>query len=232
MENWESRLLSMGDVGATERIGAIVGLVSEWRGPVIGAEAIPAFVPEVLWRFYAAVGGSLESVCRQNRILAPTELRVIGGKLEFAVENQVVFSWSVDLSKPDPPVYSRFGESNHWIIDVPALSLFLAQFMLFELLIAAPFGASAAWLTRTEIDVALSCMRELPWPHWHCPSYPGRFFVRGNAFAFCCPNRGPDDVGGDPQYSFWLGGKDVSDVEFITSLIGVAWEFVSVERSD
>ena len=103
--------------------------------------------------------------------------------------------------------------------------------MLFESLMAARFGASASWLTKPEIDVVLSGMRELPLPHWHCPAYPGRFFVRGNAFAFCCPNRRPDEVGGDPPYSFWLGANDVSDVAFITPHIDADWEYASVERA-
>ena len=234
METAESRIFSVQPVRGPRLIATSAALVQEWKGRVDTAPTSHHSLPAILHDFYSRLGGSLDLLCVQNTILPLDELEVIDDRLVFARENQGVFAWSVEPNLDDPPVFYRYSGDESWSPDVPHLSQFLLQFTIFELLMGAPLGASASWLTGEELRVVTAGLRELSYPEWNCPARPGRFFVRGNALAFACPNRGPSDCPGEgpgQPWSFWFGANDSDGADFLRGLTSPEWEYVALQSS-
>lgn len=226
---WEPRLVASINVTAAERLTLIFELLSDWW-VFRNSEVAEPSSADILYEFYRMAGRSLNQICCQNRVLRPDSLRSVGVKVQFAIENQGVYSWAVDSTENDPPVYGRFEEAGaSWSLEAPTLSLFLVQFFLLELLMGARLGASVAWIERSELDAILGEMVHLPFPDWHWPSYPGRFFARGDAIAFCGPNRRPEDSS-DDACSLWVGGRAPDDVAFIRQYVNSSWEHVALDE--
>jgi hypothetical protein len=220
-------LLASINAAPAERLTLIFELLSDWW--VFRNSEVAEPCTNVLYEFYRMAGRSLNRICRQNRILPTDSLESVDQKIQFATENQGVYAWAVDSTENDPPVYGRFQEAGaSWSFEAPALSLFLVQFFLLELLIGAPLGASVAWINQSELDAILGQMVELPFPDWYWPTYPGRFFARGNALAFCCPNRGPEESS-DDAHSLWVAGRAPHDVAFVRQYVNSSWEYVALD---
>lgn len=113
-------------------------------------------MPEPLRRFYE-FAGRWPGLYRQNRLLAPDELRHDGDKLVFYEENQVVFEWATDLEGEDPPVWFREpgADPNYgrWHAERAPLSAFLLQSLLLEFTfgLGATAGTSSGWSIPSEI---------------------------------------------------------------------------------
>jgi len=218
---WEQRLLASINASAAKRLTLIFELLSDWW-VFRNSEVAESSSADVLYEFYRMAGRSLNRICQQNRILPPDSLESLDQKVQFATENQGVYAWAVDSTEGDPPVFGRFQETNaSWFLEAPALSLFLVQFFMLELLIGSRLGASVACIDRSELDAVLGEIVPLAFPDWHWPAYPSRFFARGNALAFCSPN-------GD-AYSLWVGGRAASDVAFMRQYVNPSWEHVCLD---
>ena len=99
--------------------------------------------------------------------------------------------------------------------------MFLLGFVLLVAIFAAPHGAAAASLDPSDVDAVTSEMTALGLPPWRWPAYPARFFIRGDALAFCTPNS-------EDASSFWVGAKDARSVAFMSRLVGPKWEHVAL----
>lgn len=218
----EARLLAT-ELSANERLDLIAQVVTSWYGPLLPGDHLgPTHtLPSTLRRFYAEMGGSLPRICRQNTLLLPGELYQSDELLVIATENQGVYTWATSALQDDPAVFGRFERDEPWTREESSLSEFLLGFVLFELIMAAPYGASVAWLHEHDLSAVFTHMAPLPLPAWHWPAAPGRFFVRSQAFAFCCPN------GGD-TFSLWVGGKERQDVAFLKPFVGPAWDYAAL----
>jgi hypothetical protein len=180
-------------------------------------------MPMTLSSFYALLPDPCPSLGEQNRMFTPAEVEVEDGKLRFAVENQYVYTWSTELTGDDPAVFGRFEPAHTWEPEQNVLSSFLVQFTLFELMMAAPFGATVSCLEPAPLARLLMDLTPLDAPHWHWPSYPGRFFVRGTATLFVCPNV-------EDACSLWVGCESESDASFLTRHVDDSWEYVQLTR--
>lgn len=227
-ETAESRILTADPLGGVCLIPVIEALVRDWKGDPSPCEVPAAPLPKVLRAFYQAVGGGLAQVCVQNDILAAEDLETREGKVVFARESQGVVVWGVDSGTADPEVFCWFHEVGAWMPDVPRLSQFLLQFISFESLMSAPFGAAVSNLSGPELRTVTAPLRSFDYPEWHWPSYPGRFFVRRNAFAFACPNIGARDPEDCPPWSFWFGARDRDGASLLEGLTGSDWEYVAL----
>jgi hypothetical protein len=124
-------------------------------------------MPGALRRFYE-FAGSWPDLYRQNRILAPAELRREGDRLTFFEENQAVFEWATGLGGDDAAVWSREPESE-WAKEAAPLSFFLFETLLCEYVMGgAPAMASGDGEPTpvSEIERVSGLMTEVPYGAW------------------------------------------------------------------
>lgn len=113
---------------------AAMRFIDATRGPRLPEYGIPAHemaaieMPEPLRRFYE-YAGRWPDLYRQNVLLQPDELKVVGDRLIFYVENQHVFEWATTPTGEDPPVWFR---DDRWQAEPGPLSVFLLQTLLDE----------------------------------------------------------------------------------------------------
>ena len=86
--------------------------------------------PTVLRKFYADWGKHKELTSTIDLILHPSECFLQSGYLVFAIENQSVFFWGIDIkvvNYDDPPVYFAYNEDNidDWNLSHDSISDFL-----------------------------------------------------------------------------------------------------------
>lgn len=73
-------------------------------------------LPHVLREFYQTWGRCEEMTRQRDILLAPEELQVSDGMLQFCVENQGVGYWGIEeslLNADNPPVMWRFNDDRH-----------------------------------------------------------------------------------------------------------------------
>src|SRR5262249_45817935 len=125
----------------------------------------------------------------------------------------------------DPFVWGRVNEASEaWIEEGMKLSEFLIQVCLFESIMAAPYGASAAWADEATLKKVTKPLKELPLPPWHWPDFPTRFFYSKGAFLFACPNGMCD---GKQGYSIWVGATTEYPLAFLREIVDEGWEYVA-----
>jgi hypothetical protein len=219
----EARLLAVADLSASERVDLIAHLVESWYGPPVPGDRldIAEGLPSTLRLFHAKIGGSLPRICRQNTLLRPGDVYESDELLVIALENQGVYAWATRAMEDDPPIFGCFQGDEPWTREASSLSVFLLGFVVFELIMGAPYGASVAGLGEGALEAVLAHMAPLSLPAWRWPDEPGRFFVRGQAFAFCAPDS-PDTV------SLWVGGRAPGDVAFLAPFVSPDWNRVAL----
>jgi hypothetical protein len=169
-------------------------------------------------RWWFRLGGRSGVLSYQNKFLLPERLRLTDdGKLIFYVENQGVYLWSTAPEGDDPRVWGRFNENGvPWTDEGMPLSEFLIGVALFEAIIQAPFGASAAWIEQEQLDRLSTELPELPLISWRWPGYPSRFYGCKGAFMFSAPN---NDSQGNKAFSVWIGSKTPGPVKFLKGFV-------------
>ncbi|HEY7521234.1 MAG TPA: hypothetical protein VIE36_23330 [Methylomirabilota bacterium] len=220
--SWATKLFQFRQRDVGGRIELVSGVVEAWYGPPARDQSADTSraLPPALRLFHEKLGASLGTVCRQNRLLPARELRESAGMLVIGVENQGVYTWATRLASEDAPVFGRF-QGEPWTQEESALSEFLLGFVLLEAIFAAPHGAAAASLDPFDIDRLTRQMTPLELPPWRWPAHPGRFFIRGEALAFCCPNS-------EEATSCWVGARQAHDVAFMKPLAGPQWEHLAL----
>src|SRR5262249_21498351 len=131
----------------------------------------------------------------------------------------------VVASEEDPAVWGRFNEVNRpWTNEGMRLSEFLIQVCLFEAIMAAPYGASAAWADEATVRKVTETLKELQLPPWHWPGFPTRFFYGNGAFVAACPNGIWENKQG---YSIWAGAMTEHPLAFLKEIVDEGWEYVA-----
>ena len=162
---------------------------------------------------------------QQNRFVPPDRLtQDEDGFTTFYVENQDVYLWAVKEMGTDPEVYGQFKGDEPWTAEDVRLSEFLIQALLFEVVMGAPYGASASWETEDVVDRIAAHVPPLKAGTWRWPSSPTRFYGKSGACAVTCPNGEADGVLG---YSIWIGAKTGEPLAFLHDIAGEAWEYKS-----
>lgn len=217
-----------------ERLAILRRLAEYWHGPIGPSEGFAEEelrgkpVPFPLRWWYQLAGRNERILSGQNKLLEPAELTLDNeGRLLFYVENQGVYLWSTTLESDDPPVWGKFNESDKpWTEEGMSLSEFLIGACLFEAIMQAPFGASAAWAEETTLNKISVELPPLPLVPWRWPSYPSRFFARNGAFMFASPN---DDNQGNKAFSIWIGAKSERPLAFLKAIVDEkTWEYIAV----
>lgn len=173
------------------------------------APSLTAAWPTPLRDFFHVVGEA--SLGQQDRILAPNKVKLVDGKLLFAMENQGVCEWSSDTTDGDPTVYVRFPPPRAWISEEIPLSAFLLRFMVFEHILSLEHLICAACLPSAALAEVVDKMRLLPFPPARWPQHPSLHYARGDALAFASPN-------GEGVHTVWVGGRTAEDLTFLEPL--------------
>ena len=179
-------------------------------------------MPSVLKRWYGWAGRRKEIMSGQNFLKEPQGLKLLDdGRLLFYVENQGVYLWSTSADGTDPPVYGRFNEEGiPWTEEGVTFSEFLIGVCLFEAIMQAPYGASAAWATKETVTKIVAVLPPLALTPWRWPSDTSRFFGHNGAFMFVAPN-------GEAHYSIWVGATTEAPLQFMKEVTDESWEYVS-----
>jgi hypothetical protein len=217
-----------------ERLTALRELAEYWHGPIGGGEGYAEQqlqgkpIPFPLRWWFQIAGHNDTILSGQNDLLSPGQLTLDqDGRLLFYVENQGVYLWSTILDGDDPPVWGKFNESSKpWTEEGMSLSEFLIGVCLFESIIKAPFGASAACAEQAIVNEISGELTPLPLAPWHWQGYPSRFYAKSGAFMFVCPN---GDKHGNPAYSIWIAAKTEQPLAFLKPIVNdQTWEYIAL----
>jgi hypothetical protein len=217
-----------------DRLAILRRLAEYWHGPIGPGEGFSEeelrrkSVPFPLRWWYQLAGRHESILSGQNKLLEPDELKLDqDGRLLFYVENQGVYLWSTTLHGDDPPVFGKFNEAAiPWTQEGMALSEFLIGACLFQAIMQAPFGASAAWAEDATLSQISADLAPLPLAPWRWPSSPSRFFARNGAFMFASPN---DDNQGNKAFSLRIGAKTERPLAFLKAIVEPkTWEYIAV----
>lgn len=231
----DDSLRRLGPHSTTEdRLNVLRHIAEFWHGPIgpkdgfteeeLRGKPIPA---SLSWWFRLA-GRRTWIMSGQNDLLGPEKLAVNDeGRLLFYVESQGVYLWATLPDGDDPIVLGRFNEPGiPWTEEGMVLSQFLIGACLFQAIMAAQFGASASWIDQATLDKLAAKLPELPLAPWRWPAFPGRFFARGGAGMFACPNGISQ---GNLGFSVWIGAKAAEPLAFLKNVVDRDWEYVALE---
>jgi hypothetical protein len=207
---------------ATERF------LDEWHGPAPRARVDSSFtMPDPLRRFHELTLERPGAIV-QNNVVPPEELELDGdGKLLFYYENQGVYLNATDPEVVDARVYGRFDENDPWLVEGDPLSRFLTAVVVFEAVLGAPEGASAAWVGPEERARALAPLERLPLAPWRWPDYPTPFYASDDLVAVGGPNVADGD---DTYWSLFIGSRSAAPLAYLAPLIEAGraeWEYYS-----
>lgn len=179
-----------------------------------GTKGMLTTPPPPIAQLFRRVGGA-GALGAQNRLLAPSALRLDEGLLVFGEENQGVCEWGCEPGGDDPAVSIRFPPDG-WLPEGLGLSMFLLRFVVVELVLSAPVGESAACLPTAQRDRLVADMRLLPFRAAPWPDDPSLLHARGDALCFECPN-------GEGVHTVWVGGLVTEDLGFLAAHRGPDW---------
>ena len=216
-----------------QRLAVLRQLIEYWDGPIgpasgYSAEELKGIQMPLPLRWWFKTAGHRQGLMSgQNLLLAPDELRLDDdGRLLFYIENQGVYLWSTTLIGDDPPVWGRVNEGHiPWSVEGMTLSEFLIGACLFQTVIGAPFGASAACADQCTLDRITAEIPPLPIVPWRWPANPSRFYAKNGAFMFVSPNF---DNHGNEAFSIWVSAKTRQPLSFLKQIVDKEWEHTTL----
>jgi hypothetical protein len=213
-----------------ERFAVLRAVVEYWHGTIGAADGIAegalagVAMPSLLRRWYSWAGNRRDIMSGQNIFLAPEKLRIEDGRLVFYFENQGCYTWATLPEGDDPPVFGRVDNAAPWGDEGMALSEHLILTALFEGIMVAPYGASAAWVTEGTRDQIAAVIEPLAVPPWRWLG-PTQFHGKAGAFMVSMAN---GDVDGKSGYSLWIGAKTQEPLLFLRPFLDDGWDYVAV----
>jgi hypothetical protein len=237
IENLEPLLQRLaGASDLTQRLSVLEAVVEWWHGPVAADEGLSSEelgavkLPMPLRWWYGRFGRRTNILSGQNWFMAPAQLWIESDaeeqghqRLVFWQENQAVYLWSTATEGTDPPVWVRENmDGEPWEQEESPLSAFLIGMVLFEAIMHARSGASAAGIPQRRFKQLTSAMRPVPLAPWRWPSFPHRFYVRGNALMLAGPSMPDDD---SRLEGAMLGAKVADELVFVREL-DIDWDVI------
>jgi hypothetical protein len=217
-------------VNVEERFSVLQKLVAYWYGPIRPEDGFSEQELEGLsmphpLRWYQWAGRRSDIMSGQNFLLAPDQLRIKDGLLEFYAENQYCYQWGTNIGGDDPPVFGRAETSNPWAQEGIVLSEHLILACLFEATMChSPYGASASWLEQSVLDKIIEHIPPIAINPWRWGG-SARFYVKDGAFMYTMPNC---EINSKQGYSIWVGAKTEHPLRFLKPYIDKDWEYVAV----
>lgn len=168
-------------------------------------------LPRALREWYGLAGRLGDVWSRQDELLPPSEICIDDDVLIFYVENQAVVRWGIpcaDLDRDDPPVVVESSDSSgEWLVENTTTSEFALQMLVY----ATKYSKRVRFWENDPADEDSLHLIEahyprLPFPGWHWPDGPTRFFGRDDIII---------EVNGAGE-GLWLHAWSDSEVEFRT----------------
>jgi hypothetical protein len=214
-------------LGWREDLGALEDFVRSWHGPLSEADGyrpaeLDPRLPPPLRRFYELAGRKQMVHSYLNSLVLPEALDLRQERVLVYVESQGVYEWAFERLDPENPcVEGRWAGSEAWSREEERLCAFLLQLCVFEAVSGAPFGASASWCSRDEMDAILASWKPAALRPWRWPSWPTRFYQSGSgALAVVSPN--------GEGFSLWCGGRTADSVGLVRPFVTKHWEHVAL----
>ncbi|MFF4414385.1 hypothetical protein ACFYY8_17805 [Streptosporangium sp. NPDC001559] len=177
--------------------------------------AAPWDVPEPLAVFYRLARHRPALLGVQNRLRPPHAWwEEDDGLISFGDENQGVFTWLFDPSRPDPEVWIDQDGYEPRREHQP-MSGFLLQFALYEAMMNAPYQALCVDLAAEYVDTLAAALTPVPWEPWRWPNDSTRFYVAPGVIAEMTDQ-------GHGNVSVWAGAVHRSVLRPLGRL-GIPW---------
>ncbi len=202
------------NAGPGPRMSALRAFVAAWHEVELPAASAPPCGLAMLDEL-DGLARCVPALLVQNMLVSKEERTTIEGRVVFYVENQGVCEWATEPTGDDPPVWYRECEPGApWQREAEPLSGFLLQLVLFEAMMGAPYGASAACVD-AEVGLALEArMTPLPLGPWIWPwPHPSRFYARSGAILHMAP-LDQDRA----QLGLWVGARHPRALDFAEDL--------------
>ena len=137
-------------------------------------------MPRAFCEWYGIAGLRTDIWSQQDRLLLPSEFKLVGNYMSFMVENQHVVEWAIcidDGGLDDPPVYVSSADTpNLWHRATNTVSEFALQLLVSCL----KWSDTCRWWANgyapvNTLDQLASHYPRLPLAEWHWP-LPTRFY--------------------------------------------------------
>jgi hypothetical protein len=206
---------------------ALEAFLREWHGPVAasrGCRRAPSQgtqLPLVLELFYESCGFQLADVIGYHRFTA-REYLVPTWPLVFCQEAEGLYEWGAEDASPNPRVLGHdCGCSPRWFPEEDRLCRYLRALCIHDAIICAPFGASASWLTQSELRAVLAEWKPLDLAPLRWPAYPTQLYGTRAAFGVVTPNRN--------AFTFTCGARHANELAFVERHVDNNWEYVHLQ---
>ncbi len=199
----------------------IARFLETWHGRLVPPvpDAAPGPQPQAIRRLVAVIRPS-DFV--QNTLEWDPEWARDGDKRVFYVENQGVHVWATDGDGDDAVVWGRFNQPGAvWLAEREPLSQFLLQVVLFEAIMGAAHGASAASITLSQLEAAVAPLERLL-GCWRWPLEPSCFYAGADILAFAGPN-GRSREGSPDDFSLFVAARHPDALSYLRDLAGIEW---------
>lgn len=176
-----------------------------------------------------AVLSAFPEAISQSRVARPDKPARQNGLRFLCAENQAVWLWA---AKPQQDteyavLERRNDPSAEWVETGEEPWDFFLHLAVFEAAWSARCTATAAFLTRDELDCAMADFAPLPFASWRWPGPDHRLWATPELLAFSCINGAPDSEVTDESVT-WLivAGRTPAAMEPLREL-PVAFDWVS-----
>lgn len=217
----DARLPLAAQLSASERIDLARELAEWWRGPSTepagaahsdGTIPIP---PTLQWWFDRI--GPRRDLFLHNQLLDADTVHYNQGQMTFLVENGA--SWELVFSGgDDPAVWACIFPDEYLSAQNMPLSLALLGALMFEFVLAAPYGARAVGVAAADVEWLASHLTEVRGLGFSLAEMPSRVFVGNGAFAAVLPNW--------PNFDIRVGAMRETAVQFLGERAGL-WEWAA-----
>lgn len=206
--------------GPDDRWIALSSFIERWYGaaPSLRGRSELGRVGPPLLRRILAVRSELPDLFAQNHLVAPEDLAIEGGRVEFLRENQGACAWATEPEGADPRVWCRLNATAEpWVEEPEPLSGFLIEAVLFEAILCARFGASTSLVDEATVNAILAHVDPLALARWHWGR--ARFYARGGVLAMTMENDGAVDV--------WLAAKSPLALSPFDDVVTPSWNRIA-----
>ena len=214
-----------------ERLWVLQQLVAYWHRPISPEDGLREqelqglAMPHPLRWWYRWAGCRSDIMSGQNFLLAPGQLTIKDGLLEFYVENQYCYQWGTQIGGDDPPVFGRMKTTKQWEPEGTVLSEHLILACLFEATMChSHYGASASWLEQSVLDKIIEHIPPISVNPWKWGG-SAQFYAKGGSTMYTMPN---GEIDGKQGYSVWIGAKTEHPLRLVKPFIDKDWEYVAV----
>lgn len=175
-----------------------------------------ANIPTAVQQFYRSYNGRLEELFSYYSILPSESLKKSGDYIQFCIESSGAFNWSFDMNDDDPKVFFCSASEDSPTSEEVAFTEFLTPLVYHEAVMKMPFTFLSLWQPHSHATEIVTHFNTLDWKIWRMNLAPTKFYQLENSIALTWPSSN--------GMSFYCGGKNLEELEFLRQFIDDNWE--------